>query len=306
MTAATTRLRLTPEQERLMDMHTVLNLLNIIVGELHLVQMDLVKPEILEPPIQKALAMKNLLHGEDREDFTPAVMQDFKDSITAALQLAEAAQPELEDNEEFQIYRNNIEQIFTIFDIRMDELLTRWAMPDKWEVYTIDSFKRDFKKFLASIEKHAKGRYRILYNIAEQTHQDYLVHLDVTSTREDEIVTFPLLFKDVMRDLVSNARKYTPPGGHITIGLAQLPKAIKFVVEDSGIGIPRGELDKVLEFGYRASNVQNKRTMGGGFGLTKALYVTQKFKGTLDLESKEGEGTKITITLPLPEEMWDD
>lgn len=299
-------LRLSPRQEKLLDMHSVLNLLNIIIGELHLIQMDLAQPEVLDPPIQKALSIKETLHEHREDDFTPAVMQDFQDSIRAAMQLAESVQPELEENEEYQSYKQNMEEIFAVFNVRLDELLTRWKMPDHWEAYTTDSLKSDFAKFLAAVEKNAKGRYRILYNIAEQTHNDYLVHLDITSTREDEVVLLPLLFKDVMRDLIANARKYTPPGGEITIGLSQQPKQLRLVIEDSGIGIPKGEIDKVIDFGYRASNVQNKRSMGGGFGLTKALYVAQKFGGQMAIDSKEGQGTRIEITLPLPEEMWDD
>lgn len=303
---STPTLTVSPVQERLMDMHTVLNLLNIIVGELHLMQMKMATPELLEPPIEKVMQLKKLLHSTQRDDYTPAVMQDFKDSINAALKLAESMQPGLSDNEEYQAIQQHLQQLFTLFDIRMDELLTRWAMPDRWEVYTVKSFKKDFKHFLSAVENYAKGTYRIIYNIAEQTHKDYLVHLNVTTSRDDEIIYFPLLFKDVMRDLVSNARKYTLPGGQITIGFFQSETAIKFVVEDTGLGIPEEELDRVLAFGYRASNVENKRTMGGGFGLTKALYVTQHFDGVFDIQSEEGVGTRVTITLPLPEEKWDD
>jgi len=127
---------------------------------------------------------------------------------------------------------------------------------------------------------------------------DYLVQFEVDSD-ENGLIRMPLLFKDVIRDLVANARKYTDPGGQIDIGVYYREKILRFVVQDNGIGIPENELSKVFEYGYRASNVQNRRTMGGGYGLTKAIYVTRRFNGEFWIDSKEGKGTRICIKVPV-------
>jgi signal transduction histidine kinase len=106
--------------------------------------------------------------------------------------------------------------------------------------------------------------------------------------------------KDVIRDLIANARKYTQAGGRINIGISQKEDAFKFVVEDNGYGIPSNELQSIVEFGYRGSNVESSiRTMGGGFGLTKALYVTQKYLGKFWIDSELDKGTKITLEIPV-------
>ncbi|MCA1803493.1 MAG: ATP-binding protein, partial [Rhodothermaceae bacterium] len=111
-----------------------------------------------------------------------------------------------------------------------------------------------------------------------------------------------MMLKDVMRDLMANARKYTPPGGKIDIGVSMKQNVLRFVIEDSGIGIPQNQIEKVVEFGYRASNVKDTyKTMGGGFGLTKAYFFTKKNDGRLWIESREGLGTKISIEIPVPE-----
>jgi signal transduction histidine kinase len=114
------------------------------------------------------------------------------------------------------------------------------------------------------------------------------------------IINMPPVFQDVMRDLIANARKYTEPGGEITAGLVDNGKELRFVVEDSGRGIPPDEVQQVVEFGKRGSNVDDKATMGGGFGLTKAYLVTRRFGGRMWISSRPGPGTRITISIPRP------
>ena len=73
---------------------------------------------------------------------------------------------------------------------------------------------------------------------------------------------------------------------------------LRFVVEDTGIGIPKDELESVVDLGFRASNLNGKKTYGGGFGLTKAYYVTKKYNGRFWIDSEVGKGTKIVIEIP--------
>ena len=110
----------------------------------------------------------------------------------------------------------------------------------------------------------------------------------------------PAVFQDVLRDLVANARKYTAPGGHITAALYEDPTLLRLVVEDTGRGIPANELATVVHFGRRASNVGDVRTLGGGFGLTKAFLATKQFGGRFWLASQVGTGTRIRINVPRP------
>jgi signal transduction histidine kinase len=81
---------------------------------------------------------------------------------------------------------------------------------------------------------------------------------------------------------------------------------MRLVVEDSGLGIPADEISKVVEFGYRASNSKSPSTRGGGFGLSKAYYLTKIFGGKMFIDSPvpgRNNGTKISIRLPLPKQL---
>lgn len=183
--------------------------------------------------------------------------------------------------------------------IRSKELLDTITNPDEWKTYTIKQFNKDFNEFFHAVEKNSKGRYGIVQNIAKQESNDYLVNFDVDSDLDNQI-SMPLLFKDVIRDLIANARKYTPPGGQIHVGTYQKNNMLRFIVEDNGIGIPSDELHRVFDYGFRAKNVLDKPTMGGGFGLTKALYIVGKLNGDIWIDSDEGVGTKIKIEVPTP------
>ncbi|MFP4214259.1 MAG: sensor histidine kinase [Desulfohalobiaceae bacterium] len=151
----------------------------------------------------------------------------------------------------------------------------------------------------SAIEKNSKGKYRFLYNLAAQDNSAYFLHLKFESV-DQEVIRMPPVFQDVMRDLIANARKYTAPGGKVLAGLLDDGQSLRFTVEDTGRGIPEKELEKVVDFGYRGSNVEDKPTMGGGFGVTKAYWVTKKFRGRMWIDSGEGRGTRIDIHIPRP------
>ena len=167
------------------------------------------------------------------------------------------------------------------------------------EEISIDSLKAEFFAFLAAVEQNSRGRFGIVYNLASQGTNDYLVQLNFEA-QSRRLLSMPAVFKDVMRDLIANARKYTPSGGMITAGLVETDKHLRFVVKDTGRGIPGPELQSVVHFGKRGSNVGEVRTLGGGFGLTKAFLVTKQFGGRIWIQSEIGAGTQVTIEIPRP------
>ncbi|MBI2496700.1 MAG: ATP-binding protein, partial [Opitutae bacterium] len=193
----------------------------------------------------------------------------------------------------------NIHSVFRILEVRAEETLLHAREPGRWIDYGLDELRADFQAVFAAIEKNSKGRYRIIYNLARQLPSDYYIDFVIDSAN-GRTVAMPLLFKDVMRDLIANARKYTAVGGTINVGVYETERELRFVVQDTGRGIPPGELELVVHFGRRASNAMDVRTMGGGFGLTKAFLVTKRFGGRFWIKSGLGVGTRITIVIPRP------
>ena len=103
----------------------------------------------------------------------------------------------------------------------------------------------------------------------------------------------------VFDNILANAVKYTPPGGKISIKSFRREKDIQFKITDTGIGIPKKDLDKIFSKFYRSKNAVGFETSGSGLGLYVAKTIIEKHGGTITLESEENQGTTFIITLPI-------
>ncbi len=300
----TDHLSVNEEQINNLESHSVINILSVISSQLQLIQMECSDDELLDPVIDQTLSIADACRRKDLSVFNHHRIREFKGVLYKALEELKANQPLLKDGTDLDLYRSIFDEIFNVFEARLDEIILRWERPDEWESFSAKTFKNDFKQFFITLEKNSKGRYRIIDNIAEQKEKDYLIQIAINSHRNN-LIHMPILLKDVIRDLIANARKYTLPGGEINIGISQKNGSFRFVIEDNGLGIPGDEIPRVIEYGYRARNVKDHiRTMGGGFGLTKAFYITTKFGGRMWIDSEIDRGTKITIEIPVPDSLF--
>ena len=105
------------------------------------------------------------------------------------------------------------------------------------------------------------------------------------------------LLRQVLENLLSNALKFSPRGSAVHFLLGVTPDELCFTVKDQGCGIPDGELSRVTQPFYRASNIST--TPGTGLGLAIAAQYIHQIKGDLVVESKENEGTTAVVKLPL-------
>ncbi|NBC03454.1 MAG: response regulator [Bacteroidetes bacterium] len=105
----------------------------------------------------------------------------------------------------------------------------------------------------------------------------------------------------VLQNVISNAFKFTPEEGRITVSVVQdhAEGSAEIRVEDNGAGIDSDELDKIFDRFYRGKDSTNKNKEGSGIGLALAKELVTLHKGTISVESKVGQGTCFIITLPL-------
>lgn len=107
------------------------------------------------------------------------------------------------------------------------------------------------------------------------------------------------LLSELIMNLLDNAVKYNTQGGQITARLAPSgDNQMILTVSDTGIGIPKEKQNRVFERFYRAEESRNKSTGGSGLGLAICKHIVEKHKGTMQIESVEGEGTTVTVILP--------
>jgi signal transduction histidine kinase/PAS domain-containing protein len=109
----------------------------------------------------------------------------------------------------------------------------------------------------------------------------------------------PRRLRQVVDDLLSNAVKYTPPGGAVSVSLHTDGALIELRVADTGIGTPAEERDAVFDRFYRGSNVRHQGTAGNGLGLSLARTIVQLHGGTIRLTEHQPRGTAVLVRLPL-------
>jgi PAS domain S-box-containing protein len=110
----------------------------------------------------------------------------------------------------------------------------------------------------------------------------------------------------VLANLLSNAVRYSPDGGEIIVTIAvDQPGGdrgsggmVRVTVQDRGVGIPAADLPHIFERFRRGRNVTG-RIAGSGIGLAGAKLIVEQHRGTIGIESREGAGTTVTVTLPL-------
>lgn len=292
---------LSPGEQSLLDMHSVVNVLNVLRCELTVLGLIAADNEdYLNEGVGVCETLLASLHDPAAALQSAAQVEDFERTVFAELEAKLAAPPNKPEPKEVDEALANLRTVFAILQVRAQEILARAATPDRWEPFDLGKLRSNFLEVFAAIEKNSKGRYRILYNAACKEPQDYYVDFKLETADGGTTLWMPPIFQDTMRDLIANARKYTAPGGMITAALFESAAELRFVVSDTGRGIPEAELPQVVQFGMRASNVGDVRTMGGGFGLTKAFLVTKRFGGRFWIASELGRGTRLRITIPRP------
>ncbi|PRC93030.1 phosphate regulon sensor histidine kinase PhoR [Solimicrobium silvestre] len=101
-------------------------------------------------------------------------------------------------------------------------------------------------------------------------------------------------------NLVSNAVRYTPVGGTITISWTNSDAGPKFMVKDSGIGISSEHISRLTERFYRVDKSRSRETQGTGLGLAIVKHVALRHKAQLTIESTSGVGSAFSIQFPMP------
>jgi len=116
------------------------------------------------------------------------------------------------------------------------------------------------------------------------------------------VMAEPQLLRQVIVNLTSNALKYTPSGGEISIRIEREDaRRIRWTITDSGIGIPKSALGRLFEKFYRAENVHTVETEGTGLGLYLVRLIIERLAGEVWCESEEGRGAMFIFTLPISE-----
>lgn len=113
------------------------------------------------------------------------------------------------------------------------------------------------------------------------------------------VMADPQRIGQILRNLLTNAIKHTPPQGKIIVCAQAIPQAVQVHVQDSGVGIDEDHLPHLFKRFYRADRSRSRATGGTGLGLAVVAQLVQAHGGQVSVESQVGQGSTFTFTLPL-------
>ena len=133
------------------------------------------------------------------------------------------------------------------------------------------------------------------YSVMTRQHQ-FQIEM---ARRLPQIMADPRRVRQVLRNLLENAVKYSPAGGPITVTVEVHPEAVQIGVADRGIGIQPEDLNRVFDRFYQVDNASTRKVGGSGLGLSICKAIVEAHKGRIWVESQVGTGSSFYFTLPL-------
>lgn len=285
------RKKLSPARKELflLDNHSLLNLFNVLERQLEGLN-ALLREKGLKSYSRFCLEILLSISEGELKERIPEVEKKLTGLAAFVRELME------DQGQHLDFYRGILETV----EMAQARLLELSEDRLAWREIPHAEFHSRLNQFFSATERVARGKFHFVYPPEELSPDSYRIDFQIKSGN-GHLVAPPVLH-DTIRDLAGNARKYSPPGTEIRIRLEELePTGICLTVSDGGIGIPENEMEKVVDYGYRASNAMSRNTMGAGLGLTKAYLLSRKFGGTFSIESLASEGTTIQLSLSRPD-----
>ncbi|MDD5093305.1 MAG: ATP-binding protein [Dehalococcoidia bacterium] len=229
------------------------------------------------------------LLNEQREEFFRAISHELKTPLTAIKSSGELLSEELAGETQVPLKRliDNIRRSTDRLEVMLNDLLDMAkarAMPLELHVEPVD-VRASIGRAVDLCSPPIRQRYQKLT-------------VDV-SENIPQVMADQKRFEYMITNLLGNANKYTPEGGKIKLSAWVEDTKVKIAVQDTGQGIPDEEKDLIFEPFYRGK-FSGERIKGIGVGLATVKQVVKLHGGTVQVQSKVGEGSTFTISLPLP------
>jgi signal transduction histidine kinase len=133
---------------------------------------------------------------------------------------------------------------------------------------------------------------------AEPTAQDRKIDLTLTAPDNGYVVGDEQRLAQVVDNLLSNALKFTPPGGSVAVSVTTMEDTVLLEVADTGFGISSDEQERLFTRFFRTDAAMKRAIQGTGLGLSIVKAIVEGHGGTISVESAEGEGATFRVALP--------
>ncbi|MDL1891869.1 HAMP domain-containing protein [Sphingobacteriales bacterium CHB3] len=148
-------------------------------------------------------------------------------------------------------------------------------------------------------EVHLDSLIKDLFDDSEMLAESKRIHVELKNAEPVTIVGDKGRLHQLFLNIVDNAIKYTPQGGHVAISVQRQNGSALVEVEDDGIGIPEQDIDKIFDRFYRVDKARSREMGGTGLGLSIAKWIAEIHRGTITVESEVDKGSKFSVTIPI-------
>ena len=219
-----------------------------------------------------------------RREFSANVSHELKTPLTSISGFAEIIEGGFvkeEDIKDFsgRIYNEAQRLISLIDDVIKISQLDEGEIPYEWSEQDLYKLSKEVFK---SLEEAAKKKN---------------VHLYISGESIPFYTVRPIL-EEILYNLCDNAIKYNKNDGTVSIYLSETEQDVRISVKDTGIGIPKEDQNRIFERFYRVDKSHSKEIGGTGLGLSIVKHGVIFLGGSISVDSEEGMGTEMIVTLP--------
>lgn len=238
---------------------------------------------------QSAFVLYDITEFKDLErikkDFVANVSHELRTPLTAIKGFAETLEENTKDAEDrhyLDVIKKHTERLINI----VSDLLTLSQLEQVQQLAEKETL--DFRQMSANAAK-----------IFEQQVKAKGLSLNVeTESGLPAVKGDHFRLEQVMINLIDNAVKYTEKGS-ISLKIYGAGQNVKIEVSDTGIGIPQEHAARIFERFYVVDKSRSKKSGGTGLGLSIVKHIVLMHNGTISVDSRPGEGTKVTVTIPV-------
>jgi len=222
-----------------------------------------------------------------KEKFLQVLTHDLKNPFSSIMGFSELLREKIQD-----LDKNKVHQLINAIDASVRHSYGLLENLSDWSKIQRLSVKPVIERM--DLYEAVKAAYDLYYHMAENkgiqlisyVYPDTCIHADSN------------MLQSVMRNLISNALKYTASGGQVILDAMVLDDRIEITVQDTGIGIAQSDIDILLQQEVNLSRKGTGNETGTGIGLSLCREMVKMNNGFISIESRVGEGTTVTVTLP--------
>lgn len=270
-----------------------LELIPADLGQELVVLTDITKDKDIQNSLIEAMGRAEAASNA-KNDFLSAMSHDLRTPINGVVGMTAIAAAHLED-------KNRVRDCLTKISESTAQLLS--LINEVLDMSQIESGKIELSNEPFNLAELLQNVLNINYPGIQQKNHTICVHIHLME--HEQVIGDPTRLKRIATNLISNAIKYTPSGGIITLTLLEKAPMVQgygcyeLTVQDNGIGMSPQFQEKLFEPFEREEDVRISRIQGTGLGMSIVKSIVDLMMGNIQLESEKGKGSTFRVTLNL-------